>query len=139
MKNWDKGKLVLLSFVFFISACSKYKSVYSGKIIDKNGKLIKGVSIEAISNQEADSNFKNSLSQEEINLFKGEKNLSPCFIEKPDTVGKFLVIINIPHLVLSTPHLYLLFKKRGYKSFVLDMTQGSHINIEVKLDSNGGN
>ena len=127
-------------FVLILSSCGghKFKSTYTGEVIDKKGSPVKGVTIYAISNEKADSNLMHALTPEELALFKGEKNLSSSFGDKTDTSGKFSLSVELENLS-SDPNMYLLFKKSGYKSVLLNMDTGSHGNTEVKLDSIGGN
>jgi hypothetical protein len=132
--------LFLGVFALILSACTnnKFKSVYSGKVSDKKGNALKGVTIYAISNGKTDSNLIHALTPQEIALFNGEKDLSSSFGDKTDTSGKFLVSVELANTP-STPNMHLLFRKTGYKSFLIEMTKGTHNNIEVKLDSVGGN
>jgi hypothetical protein len=131
------GMVLTISFVVFLfSSCSKFKSTYSGEVSDKKGIPLKGVTIYAISNGKADSNLIHALSPEEIALFKGEKDLSSAFGDKTDTNGKFTVAVELENLS-SNQNMHLLFRKSGYKSTLIDMTQGVHNDVEVKLDSIG--
>jgi hypothetical protein len=137
--NWKILSVLGIS-VLILSSCGgghKFKSTYSGDVTDKKGSPVKGVTIYAISNEKADSNLMHALTREEMALFKGEKNLTSSFGDKTDTSGKFSLSVELENLS-STPNMYLLFKKSGYKSVLLNMDTGTHVNTEVKLDSVGG-
>jgi|GEM_PF-5427578 hypothetical protein len=135
--NWKVlSANIIIVFVFVLSSCGggKFKSSYSGEVSDKKGNVLKGVTIYAISNGKADSNLIHALSPEEIALFKGEKDISSSFGDKTDTSGKFAISVEL-ETASPTPSMYLLFKKAGYKSVLLNMEAGTHTNTEVKLDS----
>jgi hypothetical protein len=137
--NWKILSTLSIS-ILILSSCGgghKFKSTYTGEVLDKKGSPVKGVTIYAISNEKADSNLIHALTPEEIALFKGEKNLTSSFGDKTDTSGKFSLSLELKNLS-SNPNMYLLFRKSGYKSVLLNMDTGAHNNTEVKLDSVGG-
>ena len=127
-------------FICMLSSCNgnKFKSRYSGEVSDKKGIPMKGVAIYAISNGKADSNLVHTLSPEEMNLFKGEKDLNSSFGDNTDTSGKYTIAVELENLS-AIPSMHLLFRRSGYKSVLIDMAQGMHDNMNVKLDSIGGN
>jgi hypothetical protein len=127
-------------FICVLFSCSgnKFKSRYSGEVSDKKGIPLKGVAIYAISNGKADSNLVHALSPEEITLFKGEKDINSSFGGNTDTSGRFTVVVELENLS-AVPSMHLLFRKSGYKSVLIDMVQGIHDNMGVKLDSIEGN